>query len=158
MRVGIRRLTALMTVAAALATAAGCTAAADGASSGDGGSDGRTTGGGGSTESSSAISAPGVDSVVELRGPAETGAGSIPTFEWSAVDGAGAYRLVVKDAQGNATWAWEGTDTAIALGAVPDREEGDGGPILTEGSFWSVVALDGEGHVVAVSELRPVSP
>jgi hypothetical protein len=112
----------------------------------------------GAEQSGSPIAAPGVDSTVELMAPPVTGAGSIPTFEWSAVEGTGAYRLVVQDAEGDAIWAWEGTGTSVALGAVPDREEGDGGPILTAGSHWSVVALNGDGHVIAVSTLRPVSP
>ncbi len=87
-----------------------------------------------------------------------TGVGSIPTFEWSAVEGATAYRLAVLNADGNATWAWEGAETSIPLGAVVGREVGHGGPVLTEGSSWSVVALDAGGHVIAVSKLRPVSP
>ncbi len=106
----------------------------------------------------SPITAPGIESTVELKAPSATGAGQIPTFEWSAVDGASVYRLAVKDAGGNATWAWEGSATSIVLGAFPGREEGDGGPILTSGSTWSVVALDADGHVIAVSTLRPVSP
>jgi hypothetical protein len=104
------------------------------------------------------ITAPGVDAAVELTAPPVTGAGEIPTFEWSPVEGASAYRLVVQDADGDATWAWEGSGTSIELGAVPGREEGHGGPILTSGSTWSVVALDADGHVIAVSTLRPVSP
>lgn len=112
----------------------------------------------GAEQSGSPLEAPGVDATVELTAPAATGAGQIPTFEWSAVEGAIAYRLVVQDAEGDATWAWEGPETSIELGAVPDREEGEGGPILTFGSSWSVVALDGDGHVIAVSKLRPVSP
>jgi hypothetical protein len=104
------------------------------------------------------IEAPGVDATVELTAPPVTGAGKIPTFEWSPVEGSSAYRLVVQDADGDATWAWEGSGTSIELGAVPGREEGHGGPILTSGSTWSVVALDADGHVIAVSTLRPVSP
>ena len=109
-------------------------------------------------QSGTPINAPGLDATVELRSPGTTGAGIIPTFEWSAVDGASAYRLVVQNADGDAMWAWEGDGTSIELGAVPDREEGDGGPILTSGSTWSVIALDADGHVIAVSTLRPVSP
>jgi hypothetical protein len=104
------------------------------------------------------IEAPGLDATVQLTAPGETGGGAIPTFEWSAVDGASAYRLVVTDADGGATWSWEGSETSVILGAVPEREEADGGPILTSGSTWSVVALDADGHVIAVSTLRPVSP
>lgn len=112
----------------------------------------------GAEQSGSPIDAPGIETTVELVGPPTTGAGSIPTFEWSAVDDASVYRLAVMDDDGAAVWAWEGSATSIILGAVPGREEGDGGPILTSGSTWSVVALDADGHVIAVSALRPVSP
>lgn len=112
----------------------------------------------GAEQSGPLIDAPGIETTVQLVAPSTTGAGPIPTFEWSVVEGASVYRLVVQDADGAATWAWEGTATSIILGAVPDREEGDGGPILTSGSTWSVVALDSDGHVMAVSRLRPVSP
>jgi hypothetical protein len=104
------------------------------------------------------ITAPGLDAKVELVAPGTTGAGKIPTFEWRSVDGSSAYRLVVQNADGDAVWAWEGTETSIELGAVPGREEGHGGPILTPDSTWCVVALDADGHVIAVSTLRPVSP
>jgi hypothetical protein len=112
----------------------------------------------GAGQSGPPIEAPGIDATVQLTAPPATGAGSIPTFEWSAVEGASVYRLAVTNDSGDATWAWEGTATSIELGAVPGRKEGDGGPILTSGSTWSVVALDADGHVIAVSTLRPVSP
>ena len=99
-----------------------------------------------------------VESTVELTAPAEEGASEVPTFEWEPVEGAASYRLVVLDAEGNATWSWEGPETSVALGGVPDRPEGAEGPVLTPGSTWSVAALDAEGHVVAVSAARPVSP
>jgi len=74
------------------------------------------------------------------------------------VEGTAAYRLVVLDAEGQPVWAWEGPDTTVALGGVPDRPEGAEGPVLSPGSTWSVAALDGDGHAVAASELRPASP
>jgi hypothetical protein len=103
------------------------------------------------------IAAPGA-AAVELVAPPEEGAGEVPTFEWEPVDGAASYRLVVLDADGNATWAWEGPETSTILGGVPARPPEAGGPVLTPGSSWSVAALDEEGHAVAISPLRPVSP
>jgi len=146
-----------MMLAVTLALAS-CTGGADGGSSGGGADDGSSSEGATSSTLGSPIVAPGVDAMVRLLGPAEAGAGAIPTFDWASVEGADGYRLVVRGADGSATWAWEGGGTSIVLGAVPDREVGDGGPVLTTGSSWSVVALDGDGHALAVSELRPVSP
>jgi hypothetical protein len=132
-----------MLLAAALALSA-CTG-------GDGG------GGGGDGQIGTPLEAPGV-AAVELVGPPAEGAGEVPTFEWKPVQGAAAYHLVVKDADGNAVWAWQGEATSVALGGVPDRPAAAEGPVLSAGSSWSVSALDGEGHVLAVSVLRPVSP
>jgi hypothetical protein len=112
----------------------------------------------GAEQSGTPINAPGLDAKVELVAPGTTGAGKIPKFEWRSVDGSSAYRLVVQNADGDAVWAWEGIETSIELGAVPGREEGHGGPILTPDSTWCVIALDADGHVIAVSTLRPVSP
>ena len=129
----------------ALLVAASCTGGGDGAA--DGGPAGEPLGG---------DAAPG--EAVELVAPGEDDAGETPTFEWEPVEGASTYRLVVLNAQGQATWAWEGAETSVPLGGVADRPEGSEGPVLTPGSSWSVAALDAEGHVLAASELRPVSP
>ncbi len=139
-----RRL--LVTGTWALLAAASCTGGGDGGA-GDGGSAGEPLGG---------DAAPG--EAVQLVAPEEQGAGETPTFEWEPVEGASTYRLVVLNAEGQATWAWEGAETSVPLGGVADRPEGSEGPVLTPGSSWSVAALDAEGHVLAASELRPVSP
>jgi len=120
----------------------------------DGGGQDSGNGGGGGTR----LDAPGVEATVELTAPPEEGAGEVPTFEWSGVEGAAGYRLAVLNADGEVLWAWEGEETSIPLGAVADRPEGTYGPVLTPGSTWSVVALDPTGAVVAVSGVRPVSP
>jgi hypothetical protein len=36
--------------------------------------------------------------------------------------------------------------------------KGEAGPIISDGSRWSVVALDGDGNVIAASDFRDVSP
>ena len=123
---------------------------------GDGGTDG---GDGGEEQPGSAIDAPGLDGQVVLIAPPTEGAGEVPTFEWEPVQGAAGYRLFVVGGDGTAIWSWEGTETSVALGGLTvDRPEGAEGPVVTAGSTWSVVALDAEGHVVAVSVQRPVSP
>jgi hypothetical protein len=96
--------------------------------------------------------------ILELVGPAEERAGKIPVFEWEPVQGAAAYRLVVRNAAGGPIWAWQGTDTSVTLGGIDDRPPGAGGPVITDGSRWSVAALDADDHVTAISEERAVSP
>lgn len=121
------------------------------------GDEGGGTRGGAEEGAGISFGAPGL-AAVELLGPSTEGASEVPTFEWSPVEGAAAYRLVVVGPDGGAVWAWEGDATSVALGGVPDRPVGAEGPVLSPGSSWSVSALDTEGHVMAVSVLRPVSP
>jgi hypothetical protein len=96
---------------------------------------------------------------VKLVGPAEHGAGTAPTFRWTAVPGAARYQLFVRDAQGRPIWAWEGTDTSVRLGGLSiDLPAAAPGPRLTPGATWLVLALGADGKVRAVSEVRPASP
>lgn len=134
---------------AGLVILGGCTGsgAGDGGRAGDGGSVGEP------------IEAPGIEEpALVLVAPPEEGAGEVPTFEWEAVEAAAAYRLVVLNADGDATWAWEGPETSVTLGGVSDRSPEAGGPVITPGSSWSVAALDADGHALAASPIRPVSP
>jgi hypothetical protein len=95
---------------------------------------------------------------VEVLAPPATGAGPVPVFRWSRVEGAARYDLVVVGPQGP-IWAWQGEETEVALGGLAsERPEGLGGPILETGSCWSVVALDNHGHVIAASPLLSISP
>jgi hypothetical protein len=91
---------------------------------------------------------------VELLAPTEVDAGRAPTFEWAPVEAAATYRLSVL-AFDAPTWAWLGSATSVRYGGVP---EGANGPSLRPGSWWSVTALTSDGSVLAVSDLRAVSP
>lgn len=104
------------------------------------------------------IDAPGVEDRVALLAPPEEGAGEVPVFKWEAVPAAATYRLAVLDEGGDVVWAWEGVATSVALGGVADRPEGEAGPVLAGPGSWSVVAVDQEGRVVAVSAIRSVAP
>jgi hypothetical protein len=104
------------------------------------------------------LDAPGVEGEIVLISPPGDGAGLTPTFRWEPVQGASTYRLAIQDPQGTGVWAWQGEETSIVMGGDPGRPENEAGPVVTEGSRWSVVALDADGKVVAVSELREVSP
>jgi hypothetical protein len=70
------------------------------------------------------------------------------------VDGAASYRLSVLGPDAP-RWGWLGTDTTVRYGGVP---EGTDGPSLVAGSWWSVAALAGDGSIIAISDLRSVSP
>jgi hypothetical protein len=92
--------------------------------------------------------------LVELVAPGATNAGRAPTFRWGTVAGAAAYRLTVLGSDAP-RWSWQGNASEVRYGGVP---EGVDGPSLVAGSWWSVAALDESGALVALSELRAVSP
>jgi len=96
--------------------------------------------------------------VIDVFAPSESDAGDVPLFRWEAVEGAAEYSLAVRGPDGP-LWAWRGTGTQIYFGGLPfERPPGWAGPVMVAGSCWSVLALDRSGHVMAVSELLPVSP
>lgn len=92
--------------------------------------------------------------LVDLLAPGELNVGRAPTFEWAAVAGASEYRLSVLGPAGP-QWGWQGSETSVRYGGVP---EGVGGPSLAAGSWWSVGAFGTDGSLVALSDLRAVSP
>ena len=95
---------------------------------------------------------------VDVLGPPHEGAGDAPMFEWEPVAGAAAYDLVVLGPEGP-IWAWRGPETEVWLGGLPfERPPGFWGPVITDGSCWSVVALDDADHAIAVSDFLAVSP
>jgi len=98
----------------------------------------------------------GADPVIQLT-PAE-GVGVRPTLDWAAVDGAGSYFLVVKDEEGAAYWAWQGSETSIPLGGAEFPEDYGNGPTIGPGYTWSVSAYAADGTFLAISGDRPVSP
>lgn len=116
------------------------------------------SGSGGGEEAAGTPIDAGLPGIMLLK-PAVSGGGEVPSFEWTAVDGAATYRLVVIDSASKPVWSWEGRETSVNLGGLPGERPADvSGPIITPGSSWSVVAFDADGKPVAVSVLRPVSP
>jgi len=91
--------------------------------------------------------------LIQLTGP-DTVGDVAPEFSWTPVVGATSYRLVVLT-NGEPSWAWQGETTSTRLGGLTaDAGPAFPAPELTDGSTWSVVALDADGGVLAASELR----
>lgn len=81
-------------------------------------------------------------------GPLEAATGSVPRFEWSPINGAAAYRLAVLGPDGP-IWAWEGTETSVNLGGLTsERPEDMPGPVIVDGTSWSVAAIDATGNIL----------
>lgn len=106
------------------------------------------------------IGEPFVEGLTEIvvLGPSSSEAGEAPLFRWEPVDQAATYDLVVLGPEGP-LWAWQGAETEIWLGGLPfERPPGVSGPSVVDGTCWSVVARDSDGHVVAASAFLAVSP
>jgi hypothetical protein len=113
---------------------------------------------GGAVESGQAF-APfaGLESI-ELLTPTQ-GAGTKPLFEWSPVEGAARYALLVYFPDGEPYWAWTGAETSVYLGGGHEAPPEDAaGPSLVEGMSWAVLAFDGENNLIASSATRPIAP
>lgn len=92
-----------------------------------------------------------------LLAPGELTNELAPEFSWQPVDDAATYRLAVIGEQGP-MWSWEGSQTAVRLGGFSEeRSAGFPGPTINGSVTWSVVALAGDGTVVAASELRSLA-
>jgi hypothetical protein len=144
----IRRATLVMLVAVLVGGLAACHSGASGRPAASG-----------PAAAASHLPTPAGVAEVRLVGPAEHGAGTAPTFQWTAVPGAVRYQLFVRDAQGGPIWAWEGTDTSVRLGGLSiDLPAGAPGPRLTPGATWLVLALGADGKVRAISEVRSANP
>lgn len=87
-----------------------------------------------------------------------SGGGVHPILEWSAVDSAARYYVIVSAPSGRVYWAWRTEDTSIPVGGLPRLNEDAAGPAVSAGMSWVVTALDAEGSIVGISARRPISP
>ena len=93
---------------------------------------------------------------VELTGPT-SGQGPRPELTWEPVDAAATYAVTLyAGPEAPAVWSWRGEDTSVRVGFVDDVTAG--GPDVTEGMTWAVIALDGNDEPIAQSEQRPIAP
>jgi hypothetical protein len=91
-------------------------------------------------------------------GPLVAEVGSVPTFEWTPIDGAAVYRLAVVGSAGP-IWAWEGSATSVNLGGLKgDRPKEMPGPVVLAGTSSSVVALGDSGEVLEIIGPIEISP
>lgn len=98
------------------------------------------------------------ESGLTLLGPLEAEIGSVPRFEWSSLEGAATYRLVVLGADGP-IWAWQGEQTSVNLGGLTgERPEAMPGPVVEAGTSWSVAAMDAFGTIIDVVGPIEISP
>ena len=93
---------------------------------------------------------------VELTAPA-SGQGPRPELTWEPVDDAATYAVTLyAGPEAPAVWSWRGEDTSVRVGFVDDATAG--GPNVTEGMTWAVIALDADDEPIAQSEQRRIGP
>ena len=86
----------------------------------------------------------------------DAGSGSNPVLSWAPVDGAVLYRVVVLDPDGDAYWAWSGTETSIPVGGsqTPTLV----GARVFDDVSWHVSAHAADGTPLALSERQTLTP
>jgi len=88
-----------------------------------------------------------------------SGAGEKPLFEWTPVEGATRYSLILQFPDGRPYWAWSGDANSVYLGGLDTAPPADAaGPILLEGMTWAVFAFDAEGNMIGSSAVQAISP
>jgi hypothetical protein len=89
---------------------------------------------------------------------AASGGGTRPLLEWSNVEGADTYSVVVYDPEGTPYWQALTDETSIYVGGSIQLLEDRPGPRISVGSSWSVVALDGDQLPLAISGIASIGP
>ena len=72
----------------------------------------------------------------------ESGLGEKPLLQWSSVDGAVEYSVVVLDEGGQVYWAWRGDGTEVPFGGGVDDGQPGQNAYLHGTMSWTVVAYD----------------
>lgn len=99
----------------------------------------------------------GVDGTIEPLTPT-AGSGIRPLLEWSPVEGAAYYMVVVYAPDGSPYWTWTGVATSVHVGGEPVLDDERPGPSVVDGMTWGIVALDDQIAPIAFSDRRPIAP
>ena len=89
---------------------------------------------------------------------AASGGGTRPLLEWSSIEGADTYSVVVYDREGKPYWGAVTEETSIYVGGSIQLLEDRPGPRVSAGSSWSVVALDQDQLPLAISGIAAIAP
>ena len=89
---------------------------------------------------------------------APAGGGIRPLLEWTPVEGAAHYTVIVYAPDGTPYWTWTGTETSVHVGGEPVLDDARPGPSVTAGMTWGVAGLDANLNLVALSARHPIAP
>jgi hypothetical protein len=88
----------------------------------------------------------------------ESGLGEKPLLQWSGVDGAVEYSVVIRDERGQIYWAWRGAETAVPFGGGVDDGQPGQNAYLHGPMSWTVVAFDDSLLPIAISSQGSLTP
>jgi hypothetical protein len=88
----------------------------------------------------------------------ESGLGEKPLLQWSDIEGAAEYSLVVRDEAGKVYWAWRGAETEVPFGGGADDGQAGQNAYLHETMSWIVIAFDDSLVPIAISGPGSLSP
>ena len=86
-----------------------------------------------------------------------TEGGPHPELSWEPVPDAVAYWLVLQRADGEATWAWTGSETSTRVGGGASPDLNQTAAVHAE-MQWVVTAFDANDEVIAISAPSPLRP
>jgi hypothetical protein len=88
----------------------------------------------------------------------ESGLGEKPLLQWSDVDGAVEYSVVVRDENGQVYWSWRGAETEVPFGGGADDGQPGQNAYLHGMMSWTVVAYDITQLPIAISSQGNLTP
>lgn len=95
--------------------------------------------------------------VIEQTTPT-SGGGTRPLLEWTAVQGASTYLVVVYTETGGSYWSALTIESSTFVGGPLQIPSGRTGPNVADGYTWTVYAEDAEGNLLAASPRRAIAP
>jgi hypothetical protein len=88
----------------------------------------------------------------------ESDLGEKPLLQWSSVDSAVEYSVVVLDEDGQVYWAWRGAETEVPFGGGADDGQPGQNAYLHGMMTWTVVAYDDSLFPIAISRPASLTP
>ena len=78
-----------------------------------------------------------------------SGGGTRPILAWEPVAGADRYGVYLYAPSGRLYWSWQGRETSVPVGGVPQLREDAIGPSVIERMTWMVIAYDADQFPIA---------
>ena len=87
-----------------------------------------------------------------------SGGGTRPILAWEPVPGADRYGVYLYAPSGRLYWSWQGRETSVPVGGLPQLREDAIGPSVVDGMTWTVIAYDADQFPLAAGGPRAIGP